>query len=52
MKISLVTAALILAISALIGVSRENRIKTLTTEWEELVIEADQLKIPTDPTAS
>jgi hypothetical protein len=46
MKISLVTAALILAISALIGVSRENRIKTLTTEWEELVIEARPTQNP------
>ena len=36
MKFSLLIAAMILGVSVILAVSRENRIKTLTTEWDEL----------------
>lgn len=52
MKFSLLIAAMILGVSAILAVSRENRIKTLTTEWDELVTKAESLSIPIDPKES
>ena len=51
MKFSLLIAAIILGIAALFAVPRHQRIKTLATEWTELEVQADKLRIPTDPKA-
>ncbi|YCM42078.1 hypothetical protein V2O64_12275 [Verrucomicrobiaceae bacterium 227] len=52
MKFSLLIAAIILGLAALIAVPRHQRIKTLITEWTELESEAGKRGIPSDPKAS
>lgn len=49
MKISLIFAAIIFGLAALFTSKQEERIKTLTTEWEDLKITALEKNIPTDP---
>jgi hypothetical protein len=52
MKFSILIAAIILALAALFAVPRNQKIKTLTTEWIELENEADKVGVPTDPKAT
>ena len=49
MKFSLLIAAIILGIAALIAVPRQQKIKTLTTEWTELEAQAAERGVPIDP---
>ena len=49
MKISLLIAAIIVGIASYFGLEQKERIKHLTTGWEELKTTAIEKKIPTDP---
>ncbi|MGJ8695387.1 MAG: hypothetical protein ACSHYF_03655 [Verrucomicrobiaceae bacterium] len=51
MTYSMIIAALILVIAAFFGMKRQERITTLTTEWEELVEQGREYDIPEDPAA-
>jgi hypothetical protein len=52
MKISLLIAAIIVGLAALFGFQQREKIKRLTTEWEELKTTAVAKNISTDPDAT
>lgn len=52
MKISLLIAAIIVGIAAYFGLDQKEKIKHLTTEWEELKTTAIAKSISTDPKAT
>jgi len=49
MKISLLISAIIIGIASFFGFSQKEKIKTLTSEWEELKTTALKKKISIDP---
>ncbi len=52
MKISLLISAIIVGLAAYFGLDQKEKIKVLTTEWEELKTTAVQKNISTDPKAA
>jgi len=52
MKISLIIAAIIVTVAAFFGFQQKEKIKTLTTQWEDLKITAVEKNISTDPKAA
>ena len=52
MKFSILIALIIAGIASYFGIDRQQKINTLTTELETLVIQGEEFDIPTDPKAS
>ena len=52
MKISLLIAAIIIALAASFGLKRKEEFKVLQSEWEELKTTATEKNISTDPKAT
>lgn len=52
MKFSILIAAIIVGVASIWGFQQKEKIKTLTTEWEELKTTAVEKNIPTDPKAT